>query len=211
MIIHMPNLKELLNKHHIKVILPVTWFVSSVVVSIFSLIVLITTFTTGNVISNLKYSVYASKPLVLGTSTSDLEFENGRAETIDKVFEKYNCPMKNLGEKFVEEADKNNIPFWVVPAIAFQESTCGKKTPKKGGVESYNAYGYGVWGDNVTMFDDWEHGIEVMSRYMNNKFYSQGVTDLCEIMGTYTPPSNGSWCAGVDFFKDEIETYKTPR
>lgn len=157
-----------------------------------------------------KYSLYSARPLVLGTMTSQMESVDSRAAKIDKVFAQYGCPLEGKGRVFVEEADKNNIPYWVVPAIAFQESSCGKKTPEPEGVESYNAWGWAVYGSNVKMFDDWDHGISVVSQYMNEKFFSQGVTDLCEIMKTYTPPSQGSWCKGVDYFKDIIDEYKTP-
>jgi len=60
------------------------------------------------------------------------------------------------------------------------------------------------------MFDSWEHGIKVVSAYMNERFFSQGVTELCDIMKVYTPPSKGSWCAGVEYFKDAIDEYQTP-
>ena len=158
-----------------------------------------------------EFSLYSSnKPLVLGTMTAAAVAGDPRVAKVNQVFKSYNCPLAGLGWKFVEEADKNGIPYWVVAAIAFQESSCGKKTPESDGVESFNAWGWAVYGDNVKMFDSWEHGIEVVSKYMSERFFSQGVTDLCEIMATYTPPSQGSWCKGVDFFGDEIHTYISP-
>lgn len=157
-----------------------------------------------------KYTLYSSKPLVLGTMTSATETGDPRVAKIDQVFKTYNCPLYGLGSKFVEEADKNGIPYWIVAAIAFQESSCGKLTPEPKGVESHNAWGWAVYGDNVKMFDTWEHGIEVVSQYMSERFFSQGVSDLCEIMKTYTPPSQGSWCRGVEFFANEIHEYVTP-
>lgn len=196
------------HKYSLMIILPTVWM-GSVVLMMVTLIVLL--FTSFNLkINNHKYSLYASKPLVLGAMTSTTGIGDPRAAKIDMVYNMYNCPMANLGYKFVEEADKNNIPYWVVASIAFQESNCGKKTPEKDGVESYNAWGWAVYGDQVKMFDSWEHGIEVVSKYMNERFFSQGVTDLCEIMKTYTPPSKGSWCNGVDYFRLEIDEYQSP-
>lgn len=114
-----------------------------------------------------------------------------------------------MGEVFVHEADKNNIPYWLVAAVSFQESGCGKKTPETDGVESYNAWGWGVWGDNKHGFDNWARGIETVSKYFGDRFYSQGYTDTCEIMKVYTPPSNGSWCRGVNYFGDEIMNFSS--
>jgi hypothetical protein len=157
-----------------------------------------------------KYAVFSSKPLTLATTDQDLLFIDSRAAKIESAFEFFNCPLRGYGEKFVEEADKNDLPYWVVASIAFQESSCGKNTPVKDGVESYNAWGWATYGDQVYMFDDYDQGIEVVSKYLNNRFYSRGITDLCDIMKVYTPPSNGSWCKGVGYFKDFILDYKTP-
>ena len=158
-----------------------------------------------------KYTLFSAKPLTMEASNQDLDFSDSRAVKIDSAFKFFNCPLYGLGKKFVEQADENDIPYWVVAAIAFQESSCGKNTPTKDGVRTSNAWGWATYGDQVYDFDSFEHGIEVVSRYMSKRFYSQGVTDLCAIMKTYTPPSNGSWCRGVGYFGDFIRSYKTPQ
>jgi hypothetical protein len=158
-----------------------------------------------------KYSIYSSKPLVLGDADAALYAKDARSQRINEVYKDYNCPLEGLGEILVMEADKNGIPWWVVAAISFQESSCGKLTPEVNGIESYNAWGWGVWGDNIYIFDNWVRGIEQVSEYLDEQFYSKGIDDLCEIMRTYTPPSKGSWCEGVKHFGDEILEYKTPQ
>lgn len=159
--------------------------------------------------SQTKYPVFSSKPLTLGEMSSEFISQDSRAVALDQVFEKFNCPFTGLGKVFVEEADKNNIPYWLVPAVSFQESSCGKRTPKKDGEETYNAYGWGVWKDHVKDFDNWAHGIKVVSEYMGETFYSKGVTDPCEIMKIYTPPSNGGWCDGVKYYQNLIINYQS--
>lgn len=157
-----------------------------------------------------KYAIYSSRPLTLQPSTNAIYAKDSRAQRINEVYKKYNCPLEGLGDIMVYEADKNEIPWWLVAAVSFQESSCGKKSPKVGGVESYNAWGWGVYGGIVFSFDNWARGIETVSKYFSEKFYSQGVEDTCEIMKTYTPPSNGSWCEGVNHFRDVIVNYETP-
>ena len=171
-----------------------------------------------------KYSIFSSKPLTSLAASTNLFGGDTRAATLDKIFEAYNCPLAGLGNTFVKEADKNEIPYWLVAAISFQESSCGKNTPqiKLEGQEdvtdpddlkfkeSYNAWGWGVWGNNIKTFDSWEDGIESVSRYLGTTFYSKGVTDTCEIMKTYTPPSDGSWCRGVNYFGEMIQNYTSP-
>ena len=191
-------------------LVPVAWF-SFCTLLVFALTAILLLQASNQIQRPVpKYSIYSSKPLVLGATSIALGGEDARAVLLDQFFEVYKCPMQNLGKVFVEEADKNDIPFWVVPAIAFQESTCGKRTPEINGYESYNAWGWAVYGNNVKTFSDWEHGIQVVSEYMSDRFFSQGVTDPCEIMRTYTPPSSGSWCEGIKFFRDRIVDFKTP-
>lgn len=167
-------------------------------------------FTKASGPKAIKYSIFTSKPLVLGATSARIFSEDAKAETIDRIFSEYNCPIAGYGPKFVQEAEKNNIPYWIVAAIAFQESSCGKRTPVVDGVESHNLWGYGVWGEHVYVFDSIDDGIETVSKYMSERFYQKGIHEPCEIMKVYTPPSQGSWCAGVNFFGDKIVEYKSP-
>jgi hypothetical protein len=157
-----------------------------------------------------KYSIYLSKPLTLDSNVMGIYTRDSRAQRINEVMREYNCPMEGLGEVFVSEADKNNIPWWLVASVAFQESSCGKHMPTLDGANSFNSWGWGVYGENVHVFDNWVRGIETVSSYMNEMFYSKGITDPCDIMKTYTPPSQGSWCEGVKYFGNEFQNYKTP-
>lgn len=200
--------KPAIKKTPLLIALPFAWF--GIVALTLIILVMILLYGTSQPTGTQRYSLYSAKPLVLGEMTVDTGIGDPRAAKIEEVFLQYNCPITGMGDVFVNEADKNNIPYWVVPAIAFQESSCGKNIPIADGRYSYNAWGWAVYGDNVKEFDGWEHGIKVVSEYMNERFFSQGITDLCEIMKTYTPPSEGSWCEGVDYFKDIIHEYQTP-
>lgn len=158
-----------------------------------------------------RYAVFSSKPFTLESMGQNLDYKDSRAVKIDSVFKHFKCPLEGYGQVFVEEADTNNIPYWVVAAISFQESSCGKNTPVTNGKKTTNAWGWATYGDQVYDFDSFEHGIKIVSKYMGKKFYSQGITDLCEIMRVYTPPSQGSWCAGVGYFGEYIQNYQTPQ
>jgi hypothetical protein len=154
--------------------------------------------------------VFAAKTLTLPESQFATMQTDPRALKIEKVFEKFKCPLAGNGSFIVQKADEYGIPYWLIPAVSFQESGCGKKTPEPSGVdESYNAWGYGVWGKNVKTFSDWEGGISAVSKYFGVNFYSQGISDPCQIMEIYTPPSNGSWCEGVKYFADLIENFES--
>ncbi len=156
-----------------------------------------------------KYNIFSSKPLTYEYAVSQVNTKDSRAEKIDGVFNMYKCPLEGLGGKFVEEADKYGIPWWLTAAVAFKESSCGKNTPTVDGNESYNAWGWGVYGDYTHTFDNFARGIETVSRYFADKFFSQGITDPCEIMKVYTPPSDGSWCKDVIHFSEVFEGFET--
>jgi len=156
-----------------------------------------------------RYNVYTAEPLVLGSSSVSLHGMDSRAKKIEGVFRAYSCRMAGTCQYIVEQADKNGIPYWLVASIAFQESLCGKITPEKGGVESYNAWGWAVYGSSSKFFNNYEHGIKVVSEYLSKRFFKKGITDTCDIMKVYTPPSNGSWCRGVNYFGEKIQNFGT--
>lgn len=154
-----------------------------------------------------KYSIFASTPFVMEYTTNKVISDDPESQKLDGVFKAYGCPLEGMGSVFVREANRNDIPWWIAAAISFQESGCGKKTPKADGEESYNAFGWAVYGENVHMFGSWARAIETVSEYLSNKFFSRGVSDPCDIMRIYTPPSNGSWCEGIKYFGDEIQNF----
>jgi hypothetical protein len=132
-----------------------------------ALLIAISFLITNNVTTqnpHNKYALFSSKPLTSLAASSRLFGGDPRAATIDKIMGIYNCPLEGKGRVFVTEADKYNIPYWLVAAISFQESSCGKVTPRADGQESYNAWGWGVWGPHVRTFENWDEGIRTVSR-----------------------------------------------
>lgn len=202
---------ELKTLRHKRVkLIPTIWAASSAILVALIVILTASGHASTHRTKNTKYSVFSSKPLTLTSTTARLFGGNTEAAALDAIFESYNCPLAGLGRNFVKEAERNGIPFWLAAAISFQESNCGRKTPKAEGFdETYNAWGWGVWGNNLRIFDSWTEGIEKVSKYLGDEFFSQGITDPCEIMKIYTPPSEGSWCNGVKYFGDIILDYQT--
>jgi len=189
--------------------MPLIWLGTNV--ALIAIVISILLASRGaDLFNQVKYTVFATKSYVLGASSSRIESDDAKAERIDAVFRSFKCPLEGKGKVFVDEANKNNIPYWLVASISFQESSCGKNTPYRSDVEeTYNAWGWGVWGTNIKHFDSWDHGIATVSKYMGDKFYSKGITNTCEIMKIYTPPSNGSWCNGVNYFGNLIQNYSS--
>jgi len=192
----------------IKIIAPFAWVALTAFIFTTSSFFLLGSFSktsAGNVLS-----YYTAKAPNNTQSDFETQAQDARALKIENVFNKFKCPLAGTGEYIVQKADEHNIPYWLVAAVSFQESSCGKKTPIVAGLEnSYNAWGYGVWGGNVKTFADWEAGISALSKYFDVNFFSKNITDPCEIMRVYTPPSKGSWCEGVKYFGEMIQNFES--
>jgi hypothetical protein len=81
-----------------------------------------------------------------------------KADAIDAYFEANDAPLLGHGMKFVLEAEKNEIDWRLLPAIAMRESTGGKHACKKA---SNSVFGYGSC---KMSFDSIDESIEIVAR-----------------------------------------------
>src|SRR3989338_2556403 len=110
-----------------------------------------------------------------------------RAEAIDAYFKYRRMPLAGTGMKMVLEAEKNNLDWRLLPAIAVRESTGGKHACKK---VANSAFG---WGSCKISFKSHAEAIETVARNLggNNPktahHYDEKNTK--EILRAYNPPS----------------------
>lgn len=131
---------------------------------------------------------------------------DARALLLASFLERNKSPMAPYADYIVAQADKNEIDFRLLTAIAMCESNVGKRMPKR---DEYNFAGIAVYtGQNQgKAFDSWEHAIEWVSRYIKERYYDRGITDLRQIGEIWAPPSkdrNHSWTRCVDGFQQSI-------
>jgi len=139
-----------------------------------------------------------------GVSTSFLqEFQTKdiRVANLKYFFRKYNSVLYDKADVFVKNADTYNFDYRLLPAIAMQESGLCKHIPEN----SYNCWGWGIYGGKVTRFSSYEEAIETISKGIKIHYIDKGLTTSEEIMKKYTPPSDGSWAYGVNTFLNIIE------
>lgn len=187
-----------------KLLLVLGWFFLANVLA-FTIALSMLAQTLNNTPKVLAYSVFASKPFVTASISEKIGSEDTRAAIIDHYFTRYGCPLAGTGQKMVEASDKYGFEFWWLPAIAWQESTCGKVMIPN----SFNAWGYGIYGDRVTKFASWDEAIDHIAKDLNKNFFARGLTEPCEFEKRYTPPSKGRWCKSIKYFRDEMLDYKT--
>lgn len=81
-----------------------------------------------------------------------------RVLKIEAYYNRYNLPLADHAEAFVEAADKYDIDWRLVAAIGFIESTGGKHACS---TATYAPFG---WGSCKINFDSYEHAIDVVSK-----------------------------------------------
>lgn len=130
------------------------------------------------------------------------------AQKIDQYFADRNLPLAGYGKKFVEEADKNGIPWNLLPSIAMIEST-GYKFACQNKSGRNNGFG---WGGCTIAFDSIDDAIETVSLHLGGnhpatkKYYSD--KDVDQILHIYNPPKvRADYNALVKSVMKRIENY----
>jgi hypothetical protein len=156
-------------------------------------------------IAQLKNDLAQFKYSVLSANTKSPEVEVGLADNrvanLKAFFRKYNSPLYNHAEKIVEVSDRYRFDYRLLPAIAMQESNLCQKIPP----DSFNCWGWGIYGDIVTRFSSYDEAIEVIAAGIKKNYLDKGLVTASQIMRKYTPSSQGSWAYGVNTFLRILE------
>lgn len=147
--------------------------------------------------SSIDYKSLPEERHVMDVTISEKDI---RIEELREFLIYYKSPLVPYAEKLVTIADKYRLDYRLVPAIAMQESNLCKKIPDN----SYNCWGFGIYGKKVTRFSNYSEAIETVSKTLANKYIALGYVEPHEIMKKYTPSSNGSWGNGVSYFMSKL-------
>lgn len=107
-------------------------------------------------------------------------------------------PYSNL---MIEVADKYQIDWRLIPAIAMKESGGGNAVRE----ETHNAWG---WENGRTHFTSWESAIETVGKTLKVKYADRGLRTPEEIMPVYAPPqifTGGKWAKDINYFYSQME------
>jgi len=139
------------------------------------------------------FAALPSAENVLGDSITS---KDARIEIVRQFFAKYKSPLEPYAQNIVEDADKYGLDYRLLPAIAMQESNLCQKII----ADSYNCWGFGIYGKKVTRFESYPEAIDTVTRTLVKNYVSGGLNTPEEIMKKYTPSSNGSWAYSVSYF-----------
>jgi len=146
-------------------------------------------------------NVYASLPSEPYAISGNVYGKDARIEIIRQYLEYYRSPLEPYSTQLVAMADKYGLDFKLTTAIAQQESNLCKKIPEN----TYNCWGWGIHSQGTLGFEDYSHAIETVSRGLRKEYLDKGFVSIEDIMGKYTPLSNGSWAQGVSTFMADME------
>jgi hypothetical protein len=128
---------------------------------------------------------------------------DSRAAILREYLKQYNSPLVPYAQTFVETADKYQLDWKLVAAISGVESTFGQEIPN----DSFNGWGWGIFGDNMIRFSSWTQGIETVSEGLRNKYINQwGAQDVYAIGKFYA--ASPTWAQRVTYFMDSINKFK---
>lgn len=132
------------------------------------------------------------------------ETADARPQIIENFLSRYNSPLKPhdyYGRKLVEIADRYEIDFRLLPAIAMQESNLCKVIPEG----TYNCLGFGVHSRGTLGFENYESGFERAAKELRANYIDHGLITIELIMSKYTPSSpNGAWAKSVNQWMAEM-------
>ncbi len=149
------------------------------------------------------FRVYAALPQTNTQVFDEIEKIDARTKIIEDFLTDYKSPLAKYSNTFVTVADKYNLDYRLLPAIAMQESNGGLKIINN----SFNPFGYGIYGNMKLKFDSWDKAIERVGRALREDYLNMGLTTPEKIMAKYTPPSlakGGAWAKGVNSFMIEL-------
>lgn len=180
------------------------WFGASLTCLIFSLTFLYYLSSPKTILlAPSTYQLYQALPQNQSQTQDGITSQDARAKLLENFFKGYNSSLASEANIFVKTADKYKLDFRLLPSIAMQESNGGRKIINN----SFNPFGFGIYGSSVLKFSSWEEAIERVGKSLREDYLNQGLKTPEEIMTKYTPASltkGGSWAIGVKSFMEEL-------
>ncbi|CAN5176585.1 hypothetical protein BH09PAT1_BH09PAT1_0970 [soil metagenome] len=190
-----------------KTVLLATFFIISPLLFVFTLILLLfETHHSGALFSSNKaYTrqvAFAALPTSENIFGDTVQPADARVEMLRQFFTKYHSPLTPFAEEFVTQAETYQLDFRLLPAIAMQETNLCLKSHE----DSYNCWGFGVYGGKYMYFDNYPQAIETISKALALRYRDKhGLVTPEEIQHMYTPSNDGSWAYSVNHFMQTLQ------
>lgn len=146
-----------------------------------------------------------SAPLAGVNAAPAIDQNYRRAVVLYNFLDKYNSPLKVYSRDFVEQADQYNLDYRFLVAISGVESTFAQQLPSN----SYNAWGWGIYGTNMIYFKSYPEAIGTISKSLREDYINKwGAKDVYQIGRFYA--ASPTWAQRVVYFMSKIEDETLP-
>ena len=118
-----------------------------------------------------------------------------RVARVQSFLDKYSSPLASSSSVLVGTADRFNLDYRLLPAIAGVESTFCKYAP------NFNCWG---WGRGLTRFTSFNQAIEVIAKGLAQNYDTR---DVRYIGYKFCPPTDcntEAWIKNVQIFEKEV-------
>ncbi len=152
--------------------------------------------------------VYISDSFYIPSDVKAAPKQDPHVAILKAYLESQDSPMAANAKDFVDASKAYNLDWKLVAAISGLESGFGKHTPGNELFfnESYNAWGWGVYGDNALGFKSWKDGIYTVSRGLRENYINRGLTEPLSMNRAYA--SSPTWGVRVNLFMNQIENFE---
>lgn len=116
--------------------------------------------------------------------------------TIEAVLKRYNSPMADDVESFMQVCEEYELNCYLLPAISGVESGFGNHLLSG----SHNPFG---WGGGKIRFDSWDDGITTVGKSLRLKYIDRGAIHLDAVGNIYA--ASPEWSNKVRKFIAEFE------
>ena len=97
---------------------------------------------------------------------TSIKTADARPEIIRQYLNQYESPLEPYSDLIVELSDQYNFDYRWLVAIAQQESGLCLHIPEN----SYNCWGWGIYGDKITRFDSFEDALRRIAPQFTKNF-----------------------------------------
>jgi hypothetical protein len=139
---------------------------------------------------------YAALPPTENIIENTIVEEDSKTEIIRQYMAKYNSPLEPYAPDIIAASNRYDLDYRLLTAIAMQESTLCKRIIK----DSFNCWGWGIYGGKVTKFSNYPEAIETISKALATKYRDRGLITPFEIAKLYNPSNTNNWAENVSNF-----------
>jgi beta-N-acetylglucosaminidase len=144
---------------------------------------------------------YAALPSEETQFSGVVQTSDARVERLKTFFRLYGSVLEQHAEDFITAADKYNIDYRLLPAIAMQESLgCKREIPN-----TFNCWGWGIYTKHTTSFQSYPEAIDTISKLLAKNYINKGYDNLEEIQKLYNPSNTNNWSGNINYFINQIQ------